>query len=69
MMTKPKAGYQLPCRDRVALFTTHGITPTFVRLLDKLSGLGLLVSDKSTVNYKFALSDDFAAKLEGSSNG
>ena len=69
MMANQLGSFQLPCRDRVALYTTHSITPTFVRLLDHLRGLGLIVSDKANGNYKFSLSDEFAAKLEGSSNG
>jgi len=69
MANNPGTTYQLPYRDRVALFTKEAISPTFVKLLDRLKVSGLIVSDKAKGNYKFSLSDEFAAKLEGSSNG
>ena len=69
MANNPGTTYQLPYRDRVALFTKEAISPTFVKLLDRLKVSGLIVSDKAQGNYKFGLSHEFAAKLEGSSNG
>lgn len=70
MANNPGTTYQLPYRDRVALFTKEAISPTFVTLLDRLRATGLVTSDKAKGNYKFGLSDDFALKLQGAeSNG